>query len=258
MAENGDMFRVEKTDAISFLQTFEDETVDTIITDPPYCSYGVGSSGNKYSAKASERSYEFECGNDILFDNKDFFSNFMFFKVWVAECLRVLKDESRLFVFCDRYGLAQTICMGQMVGFTYLGFVTWCKTTARPQPTRFRKACEYAVEFCKGTPHVKTRNYPNDWWQGAIVPKNKRVHQTQKPVELIKYLLDFCPENGLVVDPFCGSGSTGAAALELGMRFAGCDLNEKCVNVANRLCGEAAEKFEEKIKDNTVSSVNMV
>lgn len=42
------------------------------------------------------------------------------------------------------------------------------------------------------------------------------------------------------------------------MSFAGCDLNEKCVNVADRLCGEAAEKFEEKIKDNTVSSVDMV
>lgn len=37
------------------------------------------------------------------------------------------------------------------------------------------------------------------------------------------------------------------------MRFAGCDLNEKCVNVANRLCGEAAGKFEEKIKDDTVA-----
>ena len=227
MIENGDVFRIDKNDAISFLQTFEDGSVDTIITDPPYCSYGVGSSANKYSANTSKRSRDFECGNDILFDNKDFFSNFMFFKFWAAECLRVLKDESRLFVFCDRYGLAQTICMGQMVGFTYLGFVTWCKTNARPQPTRFRKACEYAVEFCKGTPHVKTRIYPNDWWQGAPVQRDKRVHQTQKPVELIKYLLDFAPENGLVVDPFCGSGSTGVAALESGMRFAGCDLNKE-------------------------------
>lgn len=101
-------------------------------------------------------------------------------------------------------------------------------------------------------PHVKTRNYPNDWWQGAIVPKDKRVHQTQKPAELIKHLLNFAPEDGLVVDPFCGSGSTGVAALELGMSFAGCDLNEKCVNVANRLCGEAAENFEEKAEGNTV------
>ena len=258
MTENGDVFKIDKNDAISFLQTFEDGSVDTIITDPPYCSYGVGSSANKYSADVSKRSRDFECGNDILFDNKDFFSNFMFFKVWATECLRVLKDESRLFVFCDRYGLAQTICMGQMVGFTYLGFVTWCKTNALPQPTRFRKACEYAVEFCKGTPHVKTHNYPKDWWQGAPVQRNKRVHQTQKPVELIKYLLDFTPENGLVVDPFCGSGSTGAAALESGMRFAGCDLNEKCVNVANRLCAESAENFEEKIKDNTVATGSMV
>lgn len=91
MAENGDAFRVEKNDAISFLQIFEDKTVDTIITDPPYCSYGVGSSANKYSAKcsadASSKSCEYECGKDILFDNKDFFSNFMFFKVWATECL---------------------------------------------------------------------------------------------------------------------------------------------------------------------------
>lgn len=83
----------------------------------------------------------------------------------------------------------------------------------------------------------------------------KCADRTRQGSQAEKKMLLFsgvAPENGLVVDPFCGSGSTGVAALESGMRFAGCDLNEKCVNVANRLCGEAAEKIGEKAEDNTV------
>lgn len=52
--------------------------------------------------------------------------------------------------------------------------------------------------------------------------------------------------SGLVVDPFCGSGTTGVAALELGMMFAGTDLSDKCVEVSTRRCRDTAEKFEEK------------
>jgi site-specific DNA-methyltransferase (adenine-specific) len=58
-------------------------------------------------------------------------------------------------------------------------------------------------------------------------------HPTVKPVELMKYLVKLVtPKNGVVLDPFCGSGSTGMAAIELGHTFIGCELDENYVEIA--------------------------
>jgi DNA modification methylase len=56
-----------------------------------------------------------------------------------------------------------------------------------------------------------------------------------KPVELMKYLIKLVtPKGGTVLDPFCGSGSTGMAAVELGHTFIGCELDENYVAIAKR------------------------
>ena len=61
-------------------------------------------------------------------------------------------------------------------------------------------------------------------WPAPVVQGASRLHTTEKPIELMKALIeDFTDENDLVIDPFCGSGTTGAACLYLGRRFIGCD-----------------------------------
>ena len=60
-------------------------------------------------------------------------------------------------------------------------------------------------------------------------------HPTVKPVALMKYLVKLVtPEGGKVLDPFCGSGSTGMAAVELGHDFTGCELDPDYVDIANK------------------------
>jgi site-specific DNA-methyltransferase (adenine-specific) len=63
--------------------------------------------------------------------------------------------------------------------------------------------------------------------------KDGNNHPTVKPVELMKYLIKLVtPENSIVLDPFCGSGSTGVAAVELGHEFIGCELDPNYVSIA--------------------------
>jgi site-specific DNA-methyltransferase (adenine-specific) len=60
-------------------------------------------------------------------------------------------------------------------------------------------------------------------------------HPTVKPIELMKYLIKLItPPGGTVLDPFNGSGSTGCAAVELGMTYIGCELDERYVEIATR------------------------
>ena len=63
-------------------------------------------------------------------------------------------------------------------------------------------------------------------WRYPIVPANKRLHPTQKPVELLERIITVsCPPGGVVLDPFMGSGSTGAAARTTGRKFIGIERN---------------------------------
>ena len=58
----------------------------------------------------------------------------------------------------------------------------------------------------------------------SVSSKDKH-HQTEKPVELLEKLIAICPQNGIVIDPFMGSGSTGVACVKTGRKFIGMELD---------------------------------
>lgn len=69
--------------------------------------------------------------------------------------------------------------------------------------------------------------------------KGGRHHQTGKPVELMRDVLSIVKQAGHVLDPFMGSGSTGVAAIELGLKFTGIEYTQHYYNVANERMLEA-------------------
>jgi site-specific DNA-methyltransferase (adenine-specific) len=71
-------------------------------------------------------------------------------------------------------------------------------------------------------------------------------HPTVKPIALMKYLVKLvCRQGGMVLDPFCGSGTTGVAAVELGNSFIGIERDGHYFSIANSRVGKAAEKMDE-------------
>ncbi len=133
----------------------------------------------------------------------------------------------------------------QAGGWLWCGIVPWNKTEAtRPQKGWFRSQCEYIVVAAKGIPALydQTGKTDAECLAGFFVCPVERdtVHQTQKPVSVMRWLCGVIPKDGVVLDPFTGSGTTGVAALLEGRRFIGCELSEHYASIARRRCEIAA------------------
>lgn len=85
-----------------------------------------------------------------------------------------------------------------------------------------------------------TKAMPGVYHVPMVAPK-QRVHQTEKPVELLEGLLAICPSGGTVLDAFMGSGSTGVAAVKTGRSFIGIELSDQYFGVASGRIQEALD-----------------
>lgn len=114
----------------------------------------------------------------------------------------------------------------QAGGWIWRGIVPWYKPVCRPQLGRFRNACEFAV------------------W-APPVPSAGREHVAQKPLSVMRELVQIVVPGGLVLDPFAGAGTTGLAALAEGRRFLGIEMHPAYAAIARRRLGAAA-RFGER------------
>ena len=99
-----------------------------------------------------------------------------------------------------------------------------------PKPSRAeRNAGTYSTDETQ----VQYGARPCDWEQGDWKRRNGNHHPSVKPVRLFSYLIHLlCPSGGLVLDPFCGSGTTGVAAVQAGYQFIGCDMEQEYCEIA--------------------------
>jgi len=106
-------------------------------------------------------------------------------------------------------------------------------------------------EGCEGMPVVDCGTYAQDEWtrqnMGGFAQKRRNHHPTVKPTDLMRYLCRLVtPPDGLVFDPFTGSGSTGKAAMLEGFRFVGAELSPEYIEIARARIGHAAGKTRQK------------
>lgn len=93
--------------------------------------------------------------------------------------------------------------------------------STRPQRGRYRNQAEYLVRGTKGDRPIAGPTAP-----GVItkIAPRARIHQTEKPVEMLSGLIELVPTGGTVVDPFAGSGAAGVAAYRRGLQYLGYEL----------------------------------
>ncbi|MCK4500182.1 site-specific DNA-methyltransferase [Candidatus Babeliales bacterium] len=159
-------------------------------------------------------------------------------------CKEVLKPGGVFAFFIDwRQVPAMSIAI-QMAGLTWRGTVAWDKRNSRPQKGRFKQQCEFIMWGSNGKLDVK-RNVPvlPGLFSYCNVQGKKRLHQTQKPLQLMKDINQFCLPGGLILDPFAGSGSTLDAAVANGYRCVGIEKTEAYYNLAS-------QRLQENILDN--------
>ncbi|MEU1628186.1 site-specific DNA-methyltransferase [Streptomyces sp. NPDC020096] len=226
---------LHRGDALTVLHGLPEDSVDAVITDPPYCSGGTSSTArtNQSARKkyvSSDVQHELP---DFTGDNRDQRGYLAWMTLVLTQCLRVTRTGGPLLVFCDWRQLPVTSDALQAAGWIWRGIVPWHKPIARPVPGGFRRACEYVLWATNG-PVDAARNpiYLPGLYSESQPRGVQRVHITQKPDGLMRDLVQVCVPGGTVLDPFAGSGSTGVAALAAGRSFVGIELSPRYKRVA--------------------------
>lgn len=228
--------QLHRGEALAFLASLPDGSVDAVITDPPYSSGGMvrgdrtGSTGAKYKAPRAGRVDALE---DFSGDNRDQRGYAFWVNLWLGECLRVVKPGGVAMLFTDWRQLPTTTDVIQAAGWIWRGIVPWSKPGLRPMSGRFRAECEFMVWGSNGSmPWDYTAPALPGFFQAS--PPRERDHITQKPLEVMRELVKIAPKGGTVLDPFMGSGTTGVAAVLEGRKFVGSELTEHYYEVAKR------------------------
>lgn len=219
-------------DALHILQALPNNSIDAVITDPPYSSGGVTlaakqcSPANKYQQAGTKKVHP-----PMLGDSKDQRSFTMWATLWLSECLRIAKDGSPLLVFTDWRQLPSMTDAIQAAGWAWLGIVPWNKRTSRPQMGKFRQQCEYILFGSKGRFIPATRTCLPGLYDYPVIPSQK-VHLTSKPLPLLEDLLAITPDGATILDPFLGGGTTAVAAMQTDRKCIGIELSKEYAEIA--------------------------
>lgn len=235
-------------DSLTLLKTLPDRCVDLIFADPPY-----------NLQLQSELIRPNQSVVDAVTDSWDKFDDFAsydtFTRAWLTECRRVLKDSGAIWVIGSYHNIYRVGAILMDLGYWILNDVVWEKPNPMPnfRGTRFTNATETLI-WAKKSQHQKkyTFNYhalkafnddkqmPNVWripiCSGAerIKIDGKKAHSTQKPEALLhRVILSSTNKGDVILDPFFGSGTTGAVAKRLGRHFIGLEREARYVQVAS-------------------------
>jgi modification methylase len=235
-------------DCVAALEQLPPASVDLVFADPPY---------NLQLSGALTRPDQSEV--DAVDDDWDKFASFAayddFTRAWLLACRRVLKPNGTLWVIGSYHNIFRVGATLQDLGFWILNDVVWRKTNPMPnfRGRRFQNAHETLI-WASRDPDAKayTFNYDalkagNDDvqvrsdWLFPICTGNERLkdatgrkaHPTQKPEALLHRILTATTRPGdVVLDPFFGSGTTGAVARRLGRHFVGVEREQAYIDVA--------------------------
>lgn len=213
-------------DSVEWLRTLAPESIDLLITDPPYESLEKHRAhGTTTRLKHSDSS-----SNEwfAIFPNDRFAELF-------AEVYRVLAHDAHFYLLCDAETMFVAKPLGEAAGFKFWKPIVWSKVHMG-MGYHYRNSCEFILFFEKGK-----RKLNNLGIKDVLeFPRIVNGYPTEKPVELLEVLVSQSSSPGqVVVDPFMGSGSAGVAAARLGRAFCGNDLSSTSVDLTRKRMLEA-------------------
>lgn len=238
--------QVINADCLDFLVKLPPNSIDCVLIDPPYCSGGVK------SLNARNKNTTAKYGTDRAVAYYDFVGDGKDQRVWgfwmqsvFRQFERVLKPNSYFFSFIDWRMLPALSDTIQLADLAWRGILAWNKgNQARPFPNAFKQQCEFILWGTKGdlprpiepTYHYGYIDAPINCVHGNLHPKDKS-HATEKPVKLLSHLLRIVPKGEtppVVLDCFCGSGSTLEAAATLGLAYIGIEKSPEYAHIAQK------------------------
>jgi modification methylase len=235
-------------DCLEELAKLPERSVDLVFADPPYNLQLGGDLLRPDNSKV-----------DAVDDHWDQFESFeaydRFTRAWMKECRRVLKDDGALWVIGSYHNIFRVGAAVQDLGFWILNDIVWRKSNPMPnfKGTRFTNAHETLIWAAKSRGGRRyTFNYDamkmandelqmrSDWTLPLCTGEERlkdetgtKAHPTQKPEALLHRVIMASSKPGdIILDPFFGTGTTGAVARKLGRRFIGIEREENYAAIA--------------------------
>jgi len=221
MVQKCDLYNL---DCLEFLKTIPDNTVDLVLTDPPYLisrKTGFLASKGEKTIERFKMSYEFGEWDEKQLDLKSILS----------EIYRILKPTGTSIIFYDLWKIQELKEEYESNKFKQIRFLEWVKTNPVPINSKINyltNAREVAVSAIKKAKPTFNSEYDNGIYSFPIYHGKDRFHPTQKSVELFSELVKKHSNIGdIVCDPFSGSSTTAISCLRNERSFIGTELSEE-------------------------------
>ncbi|MCB1418609.1 MAG: site-specific DNA-methyltransferase [Notoacmeibacter sp.] len=270
-----------KGDCVAALERLPENSVDVIFADPPYNLQLEGALTRPDQSKV-----------DAVDDHWDQFESFAaydaFTRAWLLAARRVLKPNGTIWVIGSYHNIFRVGTTLQDLGFWILNDVIWRKTNPMPnfKGRRFQNAHETLI-WASRDQNAKSYTFNYDAMKAAnddvqmrsdwLFPicnggerlkdaDGNKVHPTQKPEALLARIMTATTKPGdVVLDPFFGSGTTGAVAKMLGRHFVGIEREQSYIDAASariasveRLDGAALKQLQPKRAEPRVAFVSLI
>lgn len=252
-------------DSIKILKKLQKKSIDVIFADPPYFLSNDGitcSNGKMVSVNKGE------------WDKSKGFNEYVkFHKKWLKECDKVLKDDGSIWISGTYHCIHQITYILLSMGYYIINEVAWFKPNAAPNlGCRCLTASHETLIWAKKNKKARhTFNYDiakeinggkqmRSVWEIATTPKSEKLngsHPTQKPLKLMERIIRISTNPGdIILDPFCGSSSTGVAANKLDRKYIGIDISEEFLEISkNRL--EKVNEGQLELNLDIINTVNI-
>lgn len=209
-------------DALDWLRTIDPRSVDAVVTDPPY---GINTKSD---------------GMGKINPWADLCNASLWYSTWIGECRRVLKSTGCLWSFLNWRSLPTFMKASCGLGWPIESLLVWDKCWIGPGGSKgLRPSYELLALWCMPSFAIKDRGIPDvvrSKWSGT----KPTGHPAEKPLDLVLWIMGISGvgSGSLVVDPFCGSGTSGVAAISLGAEFHGCEIDQAWRAYALQRIGE--------------------
>ena len=232
---------IKQGDCLEIMSNIKDDSIDCIITDPPYRITARGNGGNSggmFQKKDVNNGKVFQTNNLEIED-------------WLPELYRVLKPQSHCYIMTNNKNITHYLRAIDNSEFHFIKCLIWVKDNKIMGQT-YMSQFEFII-MCRKGGHKRI----NDCGTSDVLRiankklKNKNgktIHDTEKPVLLNSILINNSSNEGdWILDPFMGIGSCGVACVENNRKFIGIEIDENYFNIAK-------ERLEKAYENKTVSS----
>lgn len=225
-------------DCLKLMKNVPDESIDLIVTDPPYKVTSRGNAGTMGGMVTKE----------INLKGKVFKFNDIHCSEYASEFYRVLKDKSHCYIMTNHINLYDMLTEFTKAGFHFTKSLIWDKGNKICCPY-YMSQFEYILFFRKG----KSKKI-NDCGTSDIlsVPNkklkdknNKNLHDTEKPIKLMQILIENSSnKENIILDPFMGIGSVPIACINTNRHYIGFELDEQYFDIACQRLDEVEGETE--------------